>query len=379
MITPKELLEKVNKSFFRIVQSHLKGEHNFPWIIPSNKQLTGSNYTDWKTDLVPLHKESKAEKGNGYSVDWKEKKINGSRQSVPAKIYFETLQDFLSFTCRKKDFNRIAESKEMIVSMFPSLEGWANTSPGILLENSGNWSDLLKVCQYFDTHNPPYPYYVRELPVKVHSKFIEQNSTLLRKLLDQLLSPEKLNTNESEFAARYFLKKVNVYTQIRILDDDLKPHLGYDECTLTLEDAAWLNWLPEKVFIIENQICYLTFPKVKNAVAIFGEGFKSRLTQYIPWLSKTKLFCWFDLDTAGFEMLNMIRQHYPNSANFLMNEKAYNEFDQFAVDKKTRKKDLLNLDPEEQKLYDFLLTNNKRLEQERISQEYIKEQLAAIP
>ena len=378
MITPKELQEKVNKSFFRIVQDQLKGENNFPWIIPSNKQLIGSNYSDWKNDLVPLYKESKAEKGKGYSVEWIEKKISGTRQSVPAKIYFETLQDFLSFTGRQKDFNRITESKRKIVTAFSVLDDWCNASPAILLENSENWDDLLKVCHYLYSHNPPYPYYFRELPVEVHSKFIEQNCALLKKLLDKLLPQQKMNANESEFAARYLLKKVNVYTQIRVLDDELKPHLGYDECTLTLEDAAWLKWLPEKVFIIENQICYLTFPKVKNAVAIFGEGFKSRLTQHIPWLSKTKLFCWFDMDTAGFEMLNMIRQHYPNSTSLLMNEKTYNEFAQFAVEKKTKKKDLINLDQEEQKFYNFLLTNSKRLEQERISQEYVKEQLATI-
>ncbi|MFX8335643.1 Wadjet anti-phage system protein JetD domain-containing protein, partial [Acinetobacter baumannii] len=76
----------------------------------------------------------------------------------------------------------------------------------------------------------------------------------------------------------------NVHTQIRVLDDELKPVLGYEECSLPLDDAAWLKWLPEKVFIIENQVCYLTFPKVKNAVAIFGEGFKSRLSRHIPWL-----------------------------------------------------------------------------------------------
>jgi hypothetical protein len=378
MITPKELLEKVEKSFFRIVQRHLKGGEYFPWLVPANKQITGNNYSDWKTDLVPLHKESKQQKGKGYSVEWTEKKINGIRQSVPAKIFFETLEDYLSFTGRKKDFEKIIQSKTMIISTFPSLEDWTNDSPTVLLENSEIWPEVLKVCQYFYSNNPPYTYYVRELPIEVHSKFIEQNSSLLRKLLDQLLPPGKLNTNESDFAARYFLKKVSTYTQIRVLDDDLKPHLGYDECTLTLEDAAWIKWLPEKVFIIENQICYLTFPKVKNAVAIFGEGFKSRLSQHIPWLAKTKLFCWFDLDTAGFEMLNMIRQHYPDSASFLMNEETYNQHRRFDVTNKGRKKDLRFLDPEEQKLYQFLLSNNKRLEQERIPQQYVLEKLEAI-
>ena len=173
----------------------------------------------------------------------------------------------------------------------------------------------------------------------------------------------------------YFLRKVSIYTQIRILDDGLKPHLGYDECSLKLEDAAWLNWLPDNVFIIENQICFLTFPKFKNSVAIFGEGFKSRLSKHIPWLSKTQLHCWFDLDTSGFEMLNIIREHYPNAASFLMDKVTFNQFEHFSVDNNGNKKILPLLTPEEQKIHQFLMNNNKRLEQERISQHYVQQNL----
>jgi len=36
------------------------------------------------------------------------------------------------------------------------------------------------------------------------------------------------------------------------------------------------------------------------------------------------------------------------------------------------------LDPEEQELYQFLLTNNKRFEQERIPQQYVFGRLGAI-
>jgi len=375
MITPKELSEKASKPFFKIIASQLKGENIFPWIIPSNKRVIGNNYSDWKNDLVPLYQQSKATKGRGYTIDWREKTINGSKQSIPSKIYFETFEDYLSFVGRNSEYNKIREAQKAILSDFPALKEWTENNPSILLDNFEIWKDIIKVCQYFISNKPPHPFYLRELPIEVHSKFIEQNSALLRKLLDNILSPEHINNATNEFADRYGLKKAHVYTQIRILDEDLKPVLGYDECSLKLDDAAWLNWLPEKVFIIENQVCFLTFPKSKNSVAIFGEGFKSRISKHIPWLEKTKLYCWFDLDAAGFEMLHMIRQHYPNAISFLMNESTYTEFDKFSVEKKTRKKDLTCLLPEESKLYDFLVNNNKRLEQERITQQYVKSHL----
>lgn len=375
MITPKELLSKTEKLFFKIASASFKDENIFPYTIPSNKQVTGSNYSDWKGDLIPLYQQSKTVKTKGYSVDWKEKIINGSKQSVPAKIYFDTLDDYLFFTGKAKTYQNIVGSRRLILAEFPLLEEWVDDNLPTLLNNFEIWEDIIKVCKYFSTHPPPHPYYARELPIEVHSKFIEQNVTLLKKLLDLLLPAEWKKLSENDIAGRYFLRKVNVYTQIRILDDDLKPHLGYDECTLTLEDAAWLKWLPEKVFIIENQICYLTFPKVKNSVAIFGEGFKSRMSKHIPWLNKTKLYCWFDLDAAGFEMLNMIRQHYPDASSFLMDDDTYRKHSQFAVENRNRRKELPYLLPTEQRLYEFLQSNNKRLEQERITQQFVNDHL----
>ena len=372
MITPKELSAKADKIVFKIIAAHLKGESKFPLQMPSNKQVTGSNFSDWKNDLLPLHQQSKAVKKKGYSIDWKDKNINGSRQSVPAKIYFETLEDFLHFVDKENDFLKILSIRDMLINNFPLLEQWVNDNPDVLINNYSAWPEIIKVCKYFTSNQPPHPFYIRELPVEVHSKFIEQNANLLKRILDIILPAGWKNITSNDFSERYFLRKVSVYTQIRILDDGLKSHLGYDECSLTLEDAAWITWVPENVFIIENQICFLTFPKVKNSVAIFGEGFKSRLSKDIPWLNKTNLYCWFDLDTAGFEMLNMIREHYPKAINFLMDEKTYSQFQHFSVDNTGKKRILPLLSSDEQKTYQFLIDNNRRLEQERISQSYVQ-------
>ncbi|MEI9945813.1 MAG: Wadjet anti-phage system protein JetD domain-containing protein [Chitinophagaceae bacterium] len=378
MITPKELLEKARKPFFKIVASQLKGETVFPWIIPSNKNISGSNYSDWKNDLVPLHQQSKEAKGVGYSIDWKQKLINGSKQSIPARIYFETFGDYLHFIGKKNDFRKINEALTIILREFPVLKNWSERNPELLLENHLVWEDLMKVCKYLAGYPPPHPIFVRELPVPVHSKFIEDHVRILKEILDKILPSDWVRTEEKDFALRYGFRKPNIHTQIRVLDDKLKPILGYEECSLPLDDAAWLQWTPNKVFIIENLVCYLTFPKVQDAVAIFGEGFKSRLSKHIPWLKQTSLYCWFDLDSDGFEMLNMIREYYPNVLGFAMDEKTFNRFEAFAVENKKRKKLLPNLNPGEVSLYEFLITNSKRLEQERISQAYILDLLSDI-
>ncbi|WP_448875486.1 Wadjet anti-phage system protein JetD domain-containing protein, partial [Enterobacter hormaechei] len=74
------------------------------------------------------------------------------------------------------------------------------------------------------------------------------------------------------------------------------------------------------------------------------------------------------MDAAGFEMLNMIRQHYPSVQSLLMNNDTFESFKEFSVDNKYRKKELPFLNREERLLYQHITENSKRLEQERISQ-----------
>ncbi|MFZ8310623.1 DUF3322 domain-containing protein, partial [Staphylococcus aureus] len=81
-----------------------------------------------------------------------------------------------------------------------------------------NMPDLIKVCRYFYQNNPPHNLYLRELPIEVHSKFIEDNTAALKKLLDNILPQDWINKSETDFSGRYLVKKPNVYAQIRLLD-----------------------------------------------------------------------------------------------------------------------------------------------------------------
>ncbi|MBN8836227.1 MAG: hypothetical protein J0I09_03130 [Sphingobacteriia bacterium] len=375
MITPKDIFDKANKQFIKTVTALLKGQEIFPLIIPANKSLQGTNYSDLKAAIVPLYQQSKEVKGKGYSIDWKEKMIEGTKQKIPAKIYFETIEDLLFYTKRHDDYQKIQKSDGLLAASFPQLTEWAKDNIVFLLSQSENLVDLIKVCNYFKQNQPPHNLYLRELPIEVHSKFIEDNIASLRKILDLILPAKWIDNNSIDFLNRYNIKKPNIYTQIRVLDESLRPAIGFNELALTLDDSALLGWNPEKVFIIENKACFLSFPNIKNAVAIFGEGFKSRISKHITWLANAELYCWFDLDAAGFEMLNIIRQYYPNARSIFMDKITYKTFNQFSVTSSYRKLPLNNLQSVELKLYEFLQANNKRLEQERITNQYIKEHL----
>jgi len=378
MITPKELLEKSDKLFFKITRTVLKGKNIFPLVIPSDKKINETIFSKLRDAIVPIYNSSKEVKGKGYSVEWKIKNIEGTKQRIPGKIYFDTFEDYLFFIQREKDFIQIKEAYTLFASTFSMNSEWIKEHPDFLLAYAGIMPDLIKVVFFFYNNTPPYNLYLRELPIQVNSKFIEHNVKPLKKILDSVLPTDKINFNENEFSARYKIKRPNIYTQLRVLDDTLKPVLRFDELALTLDDSSLLDWRPDKVFIIENKACFLSFPKVKNSVAIFGEGFKSRVSKHIPWLAKSELYCWLDMDAAGFEMLNMIRQFYNHARSFLMDAKTYNEFSEFSVNSVYRKIELNLLQPEEKRMYHFLQENHKRLEQERISNDYVQSQLKLL-
>jgi hypothetical protein len=375
MITPNELFQKSDKLFDKVITAVLKQEDVFPLVIPSNKKLSGTNFSQLKAAIIPLYQQSKQQKGKGYTIDWKEKIVDGTKQKIPSKIFFEDLDDYLFYTKRTKDYSKFLQSFKNLTTEFPALTNWAKDNISFILSQAENMPGLIKVCKYFNDNKPPHNLYLRELPIRVHSKFIENNAGFLKKLLDEILPPEWVNNNETTFLDRYYVKKPNIYAQIRILDEELKPAVGFNELALTIDDSALLRWQPQRVFLIENKACFLSFPKVKNAIAIFGEGFKSRVTKHITWLSTAELFCWFDMDAAGFEMLNIIRQYYPDAKSLLMDKNVYETFNQFCEHSIYRKMQLNNLSEAEIKMYEYLQSNNIRLEQERITQEYIQSEL----
>ncbi|WP_187759690.1 Wadjet anti-phage system protein JetD domain-containing protein [Thiospirochaeta perfilievii] len=75
------------------------------------------------------------------------------------------------------------------------------------------------------------------------------------------------------------------------------------------------------------------------------------------------------IDPQGFEILNNLRSYYPNVASILMDNKTFDDYNEYAHGISLVKQlDLPYLTKEERELYKRLFNNNEclRLEQERI-------------
>src|SRR5690606_21516568 len=122
--------------------------------------------------------------------------------------------------------------------------------------------------------------YLRELPLPVHTKFIEENQAILRQLLDELLPDEMISVEESHFERRFGLRYDEPQIHLRLLDATLHQHLGWPaaDFTLTVTVCAGLRGMNGRtVFIVENKMTFLTLPPLSDALGIWGKGFQVNL------------------------------------------------------------------------------------------------------
>jgi hypothetical protein len=391
MITVAEIRKQAAGWYKPFLAAWLADE-SLPLEIRFGKVKTASildDFTALDGEIKNLKKESKEELGFGYTVEFKETVTRkAGRQWLPARIFFETPADYLKFLRKEKEFGAFTQSVAFIRREMPELEAWLRGHPQQVIDNAGQWEDLLRVCAYFRA-NPAPRRYIRELPVQVHTKFIEENTAVLTSLLDFLL-PGHVQTEEKDFRRRFNLRYDEPLLRLRILDAEVaRTHLaGIDDLSIPLSQFNALRIDCARVFILENKtnfsniFNFLTLPQLRGSVAVFGEGFKLRLLRQAAWLRDKHIYYWGDIDAHGFEILSLLRGYFPQTRSFLMDANTFRMFKKYAVKGPDFYRSTLpHLTREETELFYHLLglTDKNRLEQERIPQAFVLEQLKALP
>lgn len=375
MITLAELIAKANRRYAKVLQAFIREEDVFPLFISANKKLDksqGAEYIFAQQRELIAH--SKVRRGTGYSLELKEN--TRTNQSEIKKIYFGTLEDFLDFIDKKKEFKSFQRDVFYIFEQLPVLKTLLADSPKRIIDTHGKWHFLIKVCQYF-IESPRPNLYARSLPIDLPTKFIEQNQGVLRTLLDYLI-PDEIDTQESDFFKRYHLLLGEPSLSIRFLDIALSPHPSLSQIGLLVSELAEYTPDCEKVFIIENQASFLSFPKLPNSIAIWGGGFAVSLLKDVEWLAEKNLYYWGDIDVHGFQILSQIRGIFPKIQSLMMDTATFTLFYKNLKGDNFVKLQLPNLSQKESQFYEEIEVNNYRLEQEKISMEYVVETVRSL-
>ena len=373
MVSPAEIKTKAEKKYSAYLQSIVE-DTPFVEIVIIGDKKPSKNFAEFEKELTEIKSQSKEQKGYGYTIKYQTiKKKDIGKQDLPIGISFLTEIDFLRYLHKEKEVAIFRENIKLILSKFPELKEWILKYPLKVIENQDKWNYLLAVCNYFKS-NPKPNLYIRELPIPIHTKFIESNKGIIKELLDIVII-KHINSNETNFEKRFNLKYAEPTIRFRILDKQIAQTYfsEIDDLSIPISQFEKLNLPFKKVFVVENKMNVLTFSIISETMVVFGSGYSVENLKNTNWLNNVELFYWGDLDAQGFEILSQFRGYFPHVKSFLMDRETFDKF--FDNDKGTPSKVTgnLNLSDKEKQLYQLLKENNWRLEQEKISQEYVNE------
>ncbi len=353
----------------------------FPWVYRGNKGRKGDTYADSLALYTELYSSSKEKMGWGYSLFTE--KVNTrsyGEQTRIREIAITGEEDYLRFIGKEKEYgiflSSLSSFRECFVSSgfsLSSLDSWVQSNLDFLQEKKeeGYYSSVFTALVWLMS-NPGSGLYIREIPLSLHTKFIEENERLILSLYEAVTSKKALSSFEETFG----LKKKEALIRYRLPD-------GREETGLRMADFKALPRLCDlsgvkRVFVVENEIVYLTFPVEEDMMCIYGGGFGVSVLKNAEWLRDRELYYFGDEDEHGFEILALFRSFFPHVKSFLMDMTTYLDHERYAVKGKSSSTVYDSfLTPGEKKVLDFLRRNpeKSRLEQERISVPYIRERL----
>jgi hypothetical protein len=378
MITPSEIQKKAKRNYSKFLAAYIRDEEFFPQKFPVGKEP--KEYLKLKNAVTQLLDQSKENLGYGYEVELKTRKTRRyGEQSLPSRISISNATDYLKLLDKQKEFEIFQQLVEITRDRVPQLEPWLEKYPVRAIEFASVWEDLLKVCCYFQT-NPQPNLYIRELPIPIPTKFIEQHSKILRQLLDEILPEDMIKISESDFEKRFNLRYDKHLIRFRVLDTSLQNQydLPATDISIPLSQFSQLDLQPSQFIIVENKITFLRLPQLPNSFGLFGQGKAVNVLQQVKWLQNCPIIYWGDLDFEGLEMLSQVRGIFPQTRSLMMDADTLNRFRNYQGNKLVRKPYTLpNLTTTEQAVLDIILKEQIWLEQEHIDREYAVTKLQA--
>lgn len=383
MLTPDEIKTKAIRKW-PMYRDHLvrtltgcESEPFFPLTIRGDTSLMGS-YSKSAEAYSLLYSQSKEKKGIGYGLIWEKRNVRGyGSQSEIRTVLIETEEDYLFLTEKVNTHKAVTECITCLDSLFSdrtALYIWSKSHVREMETEGTDWKAVKETLSYFVAHRDNTDYYMRELPVKVHTKFIEENSALLISLFSSLTGETFLSKKPEDV---FRLKRKPLLIRFRMMSD----RWTREEMALPLTSFSHLDEeedlsMIRRVFIIENEAVYLSFPVTGEDICVFGGGFQAAVLD-AHWIRSRKLYYFGDLDEHGLQILSLFRRKYPETESLMMDSETYLSFREYSVrGVPVESENAFSLLTEsERSLLSTLRKNapdHSRLEQERIPQEYIR-------
>lgn len=380
--TPADLRAQVQKLWDKglLPASLVSGKPLFPRRLTFRKPTSAEisdRFEQVRTWIADLRQ------GTHYRVVMRELRhhIIGSN-TIPDEIWIDTLDDALSLIGKGRDAGQFNRLVALTRERQPVLLPWLERRPLEALKLAEDWPLLLDIVGWMQSHPRP-GIYLRQIELPgIHTKFIEAHRAVLMELLDLALPPDTVDTEATginKFCRRYGFLDKPLRIRFRILDPELAllPMSTDHDIAVNQDTFVRLDLKVRRVFITENEVNFLAFPKLRGSMVIFGAGYGFEILAQATWLHQCAIYYWGDIDTHGFAILDQLRAYLPHAESFLMDRETLMAHElQWVREPQPLRRDLARLSKEESALFEDLRDNRIhpaiRLEQERIGFGWIK-------
>jgi hypothetical protein len=382
-MTPEECQQKVENLEWdnsANLRKRLSGERAFPIIMSLKAPKSSEALSDISkfTDFVKVWRDFP----NQHQVEWKKLAYrNNGTHEVPTKLVLNTFQDFVDFLGHHAQL-RSASWQQL---MEPIL-AYDRSLYTVLVKNLTTIEKLTTIDVNLLVLVLPQlkrdmgsEMYLRALPlIGADTKFLEANIKLFELILDHLMNGQVMNC-DGIIGWLDCKENPKGLLSVRPLCSQTKKEMaGIPLLQMYNQDLYGYELPASNILVVENMQSGLALPEMADTIAVFGGG-RNLTWMKANWLKSKRVGYWGDIDSWGYALLNDSRRNCAGVESIMMDESALDEHFERIVEEKTPYDGILGLltAPEEATLK-CLMENNgfvARLEQERLSSDYISTQL----
>lgn len=383
MITPEDIRSKAKRLYRAAIRAWLAGDESF---FPRRLKVALEQPRDFSSARAAhqlLLESSKERVGKGYSLlrRKKNKRLLCEQHFINA-VYFDTLDDLLHVIGKTRDFRTLRRCVALIERDLPALRGWCNRNWSILMKVAPVLEELIQFAAYVRA-NPRPGCHVRELPIAISTKTVERYEGVLTQWLRILLPTHFIDERATTFAERFGFIESKNHFRFRLLDSCLFAELtcpGH-ELSLPIDLLAALPVQNSCVVIVENKVNLAKLPAMQRTLALGGLGYGITQLFAIPWLATSGLYYWGDIDVEGLAILALLRRRFPHARSLFMDAHTVTRHESLKVRRETVAPERpcpAELDDEERQVYARCREESLRIEQERISSEYVRTRMLEL-
>lgn len=383
MITPEDIRNKAKSLYQRAIRAWLMGDESF---FPRRLRLPvkqPGDYSSARAGHQLLVGSSKERVGKGYSLRRRNKKKHLlCKQDFIDAVYFDTLADLLHVIGKTPEFRRLQKCVALIERELPALREWCIRNWRMLIKIAPKLEELVLFAVYVRA-NPCPGCHVRELPIAISTKTVKRYEGVLSQWLNILLPGHLVDEHATTFAERFGFIESKNHFRLRLLDESLFAELrcpGH-ELSLPLELLAALPVQNSCVIIVENKVNLAKLPATARTLALGGLGYGITQLFTIPWFATSALYYWGDIDVEGLRILALLRRQFPHAKSLFMDVHTVTRHETLKIRRETVASDRpcpAELHDGERQIYARCRSEGLRIEQERISSDYVRARMLEL-